>query len=174
MNEASDKMLPSQAAGMASTTPTAGAGLLWKAWRILQPFVVLVIVAGIFFVYGLIFKSDSPFLSSYRLTLIAKQTAIVGMGALGMTVIIISGGIDLSVGSILALAAVSLAALLREEVNPLLATLVVLAAGIAAGTLNGVIITGLRLGAVYRHAGDDACVPRAGGADRTPRQDCAR
>lgn len=123
----------------------SGPSILWKVWRILQPFVVLLIVAAIFFIYGLIFKSDSPFLSSYRLTLIAKQTAIVGMGALGMTVIIISGGIDLSVGSIMALAAVSLAAMLRDDVNPLLATLVVFAAGIAAGMLNGVIITGLRL-----------------------------
>ncbi len=92
--------------------------ILWTLWRILQPFVVLLIVAGIFFVYGLIFKSDSPFVSSYRLTLIAKQTAIVGMGALGMTVIIISGGIDLSVGSMLALAAVSLAAFMRSRIKP--------------------------------------------------------
>ena len=131
----------------AATAPATSdvAQILWTLWGILQPFIVLLIVVSIFLLYGLAFKSESPFLSSYRLTLIAKQTAIVGMGALGMTVIIISGGIDLSAGSMLALAAVTLAAALREEMNPVVATALVLAVGLAAGAVNGIIITGLRL-----------------------------
>jgi ribose transport system permease protein len=106
---------------------------------------VLLIVVAIFELYGLIFKGGSPFISSFRMTLIAKQTAMVGMGALGMTVIIISGGIDLSVGSILALAAISIAALLRDGINPAMAVLLVLAVGMAAGAINGLFITALRL-----------------------------
>jgi ribose transport system permease protein len=119
--------------------------MLWTIWRVLQPFIVLLVVVGVFLLFGWLFKSNATFLSSYRLTLIAKQTAIVGMGALGMTVIIISGGIDLSVGAILALAAVALAAGLRDGMNPVLITLLVLAIGMAAGAINGILVTGLRL-----------------------------
>jgi ribose transport system permease protein len=79
------------------------------------------------------------------MTLIAKQTAIVGMGALGMTVIIAAGGIDLSVGSMLALTSVVLASCLRAGMHPLLALLATLLAGVLAGAVNGVLVTGLRL-----------------------------
>ena len=118
---------------------------LTTIWRFLQPFVVLLIVVAIFFLYGLRAKPDSPFLSAYRSTLIAKQTVIVGMGALGMTVIIISGGIDLSVGAILALAAVSLAVGLRDGLDPLWAAAIVLVVGTVAGAINGILVTALRL-----------------------------
>ena len=125
--------------------PSDSAWFLATAWRFLQPFVVLLIVVGIFLIYGWRAKPDTQFLSAFRMTLIAKQTAIVGMGSLGMTVIIISGGIDLSVGAILALAAVALAVALRDGVDPIAAAAIVLAVGTAAGALNGILVTGLRL-----------------------------
>jgi ribose transport system permease protein len=129
--------------------PTATASdpvqILWKLWLLLQPFIVLLIVVSIFGLYGVLFKPGSPFLSPFRLTLIAEQTAIVGMGALGMTLVIVSGGIDLSVGAILALAAVALATALRDGVDPFLATGIVLAIGFAVGAVNGILVTGLRL-----------------------------
>lgn len=114
-------------------------------WSLAAPFVGLLVVVVIFVTYQELFKPETTFLSSFRMTLIAKQTAIVGMGALGMTVIIISGGIDLSAGSLLALSAVSLALLLKASVEPVLAVAAVLGVGILAGAMNGVIITGLRL-----------------------------
>lgn len=119
--------------------------IIWKLWLFFQPFIVLLIVVAIFGVYGLFFKPEAAFLSSFRLTTIAEQTAVVGMGALGMTVVIIGGGIDLSVGAILALCAVVLATALREGVNPILATGIALAIGFAAGAINGFLVTGLRL-----------------------------
>ena len=114
-------------------------------WSLVAPFVGLLVVVVIFVTYQELYKPEAVFLSTFRMTLIAKQTAIVGMGALGMTVIIISGGIDLSAGSLLALSAVALAVLLEASVQPVLAVAAVLGVGIVAGAMNGVLITGLRL-----------------------------
>jgi len=121
------------------------AGLRGSAWSLLQPFIGLALVALIFVGYQIAFRSDTPFLSAFRLTLIAKQTAIVAMGALGMTVIIVSAGIDLSAGSLVALASVVLAKALQGGVPPLAAVALVLGVGAIAGALNGALITGLRL-----------------------------
>ena len=57
---------------------------------------------------------DAPFHSFYNLKTIVTQTVIVGIGALGMTLIIISGCIDLSVGSLIALTTVIVAVCLRH------------------------------------------------------------
>jgi ribose transport system permease protein len=111
----------------------------------MAPFVGLGVVIAIFLIYQILERPDSPFLTPFRLTLIAKQTAIVGMGALGMTVVIIAGGIDLSAGSLLALTSVVLAVALKAGVAPLLAVAIVLVVGLSAGALNGVLVTGLRL-----------------------------
>jgi ribose/xylose/arabinose/galactoside ABC-type transport system permease subunit len=108
----------------------------------LVPFIGLLVVTLIFTAINL---PNGWFLTVFRMKLIANQTATVAMGALGMTVIIISGGIDLSVGSLLALCSVSLAAMLRAGVDPMLAVFLVLSIGMAAGAFNGVLITGLRL-----------------------------
>ena len=60
-------------------------------------------VLGLIAVYGLFAAIGPPGFSSARnLETIARQTAIVGTAALGMTLVIISGGIDLSVGSLVA------------------------------------------------------------------------
>ncbi|MBX7169153.1 MAG: ABC transporter permease [Pirellulales bacterium] len=118
----------------------------WElVWSVLGPFVGLGIVLAIFLGYQLIEQPPQPFLSKLRMTMIAKQTAIVGIGALGMTVIIISGGIDLSAGSILALTAVLLAMLLKQGVEPILALIAIVLAGIACGVFNGLLIVTLRL-----------------------------
>ncbi len=65
-------------------------------------------------------RSSSP---PANLELMARQTAIVCIAALGMTMVIVSGGIDLSVGSIVALSTVVIALLLRAGVGPLAAAL---------------------------------------------------
>jgi len=114
-------------------------------WSLVAPFVGLLVVCGIFVVYQYAVTPQNQFLSAYRMTLIAKQTAIVGVGALGMTVVIISAGIDLSAGSLMALASVTLAVSLKSGVDPRLAVLIVLAAATLAGAFNGLLITGLGL-----------------------------
>jgi ribose transport system permease protein len=85
------------------------------------------------------------FFAAANLELMARQTVIVCIAALGMTMIIVSGGIDLSVGSIVALSTVVTAVLLRQGVAPLGAALGAVAAGALCGAINGLLITQLRV-----------------------------
>jgi ribose/xylose/arabinose/galactoside ABC-type transport system permease subunit len=85
------------------------------------------------------------FFRPVNLELIARQTAIVCTAALGMTMIIVAAGIDLSVGSIIALSTVVIALLLKRDVSPLLAALGGIAAAAACGLANGVLITRLKV-----------------------------
>lgn len=78
--------------------------------------------------------------------LMLLQTAVVGTAALGATLIIISGGIDLSVGSTIALGGMIVAFLLQAGAPPLLAAL----GGIAAGALAGAAIGAMVIGHVGR------------------------
>ncbi|HEV3214655.1 MAG TPA: ABC transporter permease [Vicinamibacterales bacterium] len=91
------------------------------------------------------FLIGPQFFQPANLELMARQTAIVCVAALGMTMVIIAGGIDLSVGSIIALATVVTALLLRANVSPAMAALGAVAAGALCGAVNGVLITGLRV-----------------------------
>ena len=81
----------------------------------LFPFIGLVFVLAVFFILLLSFKDSETamkFISLGNMRSMLTKTVIVGIGALGMTLVIISGGIDLSVGSMLALGSVCLAAFL--------------------------------------------------------------
>jgi ribose/xylose/arabinose/galactoside ABC-type transport system permease subunit len=80
------------------------------------------------------------FLTSENLSNLVKQTAINGIIALGMTVVIITGGIDLSVGSVVGLAGVILAMLLKAGVPSLPASLVAVLACFGVGVFNGVMV----------------------------------
>jgi ribose/xylose/arabinose/galactoside ABC-type transport system permease subunit len=80
-----------------------------------------------------------------NLETIFRQTTIVAVAALGMTVVIVSGGIDLSVGAIIALATVVIAAALRGGAPPALAALAGIAAAVACGALNGLLVTRLNV-----------------------------
>ena len=100
----------------------------------------LVLVATIF---GLLIGSQ--FFAPGNVELMARQAAIVCMAALGMTVVIATGGIDLSVGSIIALATVVIALMLGAGYAPLPAALGGVAAAALCGAINGVLITQLRV-----------------------------
>ncbi|HZN35294.1 MAG TPA: substrate-binding domain-containing protein, partial [Pirellulaceae bacterium] len=77
---------------------------------------------------------------------IVRLSVEVGLLALALTPVIVSGGIDLSVGSLIGLSAVLFGMLWRDAHLPIpLAALVTLAAGALAGTLNGLLVTLLRL-----------------------------
>lgn len=104
------------------------------------------VLAGLVLVAVLFALLIGPrFFSGANLELMARQTAIVGVAALGMTMVIVSGGIDLSVGSVIALSTVVTALLLREGHLPLFAALGAVAAGATCGLMNGVLITSLRV-----------------------------
>jgi ribose transport system permease protein len=101
---------------------------------------------GLLFV-SIIFGSliGPRFFNGANLELIARQTAIVCTTALGMTMVIVSAGIDLSVGSVVALTTVVIAVLLRADVGPGMAALGGIVAAALCGVANGVLITGLRV-----------------------------
>jgi ribose transport system permease protein len=69
-------------------------------------------------------------------------TAII---AVGMTMLLVSGAFDLSVGSVMALASTALALLVSRGTDIPLATLLAIGIGLAIGVLNGAIVTGLRV-----------------------------
>jgi ribose transport system permease protein len=81
------------------------------------------------------------FATAANLTNVAEQSAIVGVIAIGMTFVILTGGIDLSVGSLVALVGVVIGAALRSGMPVFVAVLVGLVAGVAAGVVNGLMIT---------------------------------
>ena len=106
----------------------------------LGPLLGLLLVYGIFAVYG-----PDSFTSARNLETILRQTAIVGTAALGMTLVIIAGGIDLSVGSVIALSTVVVAQALVAGWGPVGAVLAGIVTGALCGLLNGGLITGLRV-----------------------------
>ncbi|ATA61537.1 ribose ABC transporter permease [Geobacillus stearothermophilus] len=70
-----------------------------------------------------------------------RQVSINALIAFGMTFVILTGGIDLSVGSVLALSSAITAGMMAQGMNGFVAILVGLLAGMVMGVLNGVIIT---------------------------------
>ena len=85
------------------------------------------------------------FLTVSNLLNVMEQTSINAVIAVGMTYVIISGGIDLSVGSLLALSGVLLASGLVAGLPPAVAILLGLAAGATGGLANGLLVTWGRL-----------------------------
>lgn len=85
------------------------------------------------------------FVTHDNFAIILQQTAVIGVTALGMTLVIIAGGIDLSVGSIIALGTVVIALLLQQGASPLVAALGGVAVSGLCGAISGLLITRLRL-----------------------------
>ncbi|UFJ40817.1 ABC transporter permease [Brevibacillus humidisoli] len=105
---------------------------IWAEYSVAVAFLVIVILAAL---------ADSSFLTYTNLTNILRQVSIIGIISLGMTVVMLSGGIDLSVGAVLAfVGGVALLALNGTE-SVLLALVTALLCGALIGFLNGVMIT---------------------------------
>ena len=95
----------------------------------------------IIFVLGLLFHADGAFYKWGTHRDMLRQTSVYGILACGLTVVIISGGIDLSVGSVLGLAAVVFSVLsIHWGWSPWIAVPAVLAVGAACGATSGAII----------------------------------
>ena len=126
--------------GKKSIAPTLRGALGW-AWTVVGPFAGLALIVGLF---AWLTRDSGSFLTAYNWRTISVQTVIVGTAALGMTAIMISGGIDLSVGSTVALVTVIVALLVRDwHVSVLAALALGVLLGGACGALNGALISGL-------------------------------
>ena len=94
----------------------------------------------------IVFSIMSPiFLRVENLLNILTQVSVVGIVAVGMTMVLITGGIDLSVGSIIGVACVLIAELLLNGVNTILAVVITLIVGTLLGTLNGFFINEVQI-----------------------------
>ena len=96
---------------------------------------------GLLLLCAVLWALTPHFLTLSNLLNVVQQTSINAIVAAGMTFVIISGGIDLSVGSIVALSGVALGTLLQSGYPPAVALAAALAAGISCGVLNGAFVS---------------------------------
>jgi ribose transport system permease protein len=99
---------------------------------VIVAFAAIVIIASL---------ARSEFMTQSNIMNIMRQVSIIGVISLGMTLIIISGGIDLSVGSALVLVGAATIVVLNATHSIILGLLTALAAGAVIGMINGMIIT---------------------------------
>lgn len=85
------------------------------------------------------------FLSVANILNVFRQSSINAVIAIGMTFVILTGGIDLSVGSILAFCGAVSAAMLSSGINPVLSLLVALVLGLFFGIVNGFLVSVMKL-----------------------------
>jgi len=83
---------------------------------------------------------NSTFLGENNISIMLRLAAAIGVVSVGMTFVIISGGIDLSVGSMVALSSVWMTTVATQEYGPWVMVLCALLVGLGAGLVNGVLI----------------------------------
>jgi ribose/xylose/arabinose/galactoside ABC-type transport system permease subunit len=129
-------------------------GTLGWVWNVFGPFLGLLLITVLF---AALTRESGRFITLDNWQTIAVQSVIVATAALGMTIIMIAGGIDLSVGSTVALVTVCIALLVKKVDPSLPASLrewkillpIALVAGVAVGgicgAINGALIASLRV-----------------------------
>jgi ribose transport system permease protein len=111
---------------------------LRKPSQVLRRYSVVIILLAICVILAL---STSDFLTTSNLLTVALQTSIIAIVAIGMTFTILTGGIDLSVGSMMALSGALAAGLaVRQELGTYPAIGLALLAGMLVGVVNGLLI----------------------------------
>ncbi|MDR3211937.1 MAG: ABC transporter permease [Planctomycetota bacterium] len=130
---------------MATSTDSKGASRFWSFVWELRIIIALLVICII-----LSFASDY-FLIQSNLINVLRQVSINGLLSIGMTFVILTGGIDLSVGSMLAFGGVVTASFVSNaykhvpNLHPLLAILIGLSAGVALGAVNGLVISKVKV-----------------------------
>ncbi len=113
-----------------------GAGKQIKnIFSLIGPFIGLGLILLLFSIL-----EPDKFPTFFNFLTVANQTVIVALAAMGMTFIIISGGIDLSVGSVIALVTVVTAIMIDHGFSPMIAVLAGVLSGTACGAVTGVLI----------------------------------
>jgi ribose transport system permease protein len=120
---------------MSKPVPTNSKKLFTKEWLIEQKSLIalLLLIVVVSFLNPNFFTVDN-------ILNILRQTSVNAIIAVGMTLVILTAGIDLSVGSVLALCGAFAASLIAMEVPVLIAVPTALLAGAALGAISGVII----------------------------------
>jgi ribose transport system permease protein len=120
--------------------PISPAGNRFNAAALLSKLGPLIGLIFVWVLFAALKGHDFVKWDNQRLMLL--QTAVVGTAAIGATLIIISGGIDLSVGSSIALGTVVVALLLRAGASPILAAFGGVGAGLLCGAAMGAMVIG--------------------------------
>ncbi|MEG0876796.1 MAG: ribose ABC transporter permease [Oscillospiraceae bacterium] len=113
-----------------------------SAGDIIQKFGALITLVLLVIVLSII---DKDFRSVSNLMSLLRQASVNGLIAFGMTCVILTGGIDLSVGSTVALSSLVCALMVKAGVSPILAILAALALGTLLGATSGLLVTKGRL-----------------------------
>lgn len=119
------------------TTQTVPSNRRWfsKAWLLEQKSLIALIV-----LIAVVASQSPNFFTVANLFNILQQTSVNAIMAVGMTLVILTSGIDLSVGSLLALTGAVAASLVGMEVNAFVAVAASLALGAAIGAVTGTIV----------------------------------
>jgi ribose transport system permease protein len=91
-------------------------------------------------------NKPQTFLSISNVELLLRQSTMIGIGAVGMTYVIVAGGIDLSAGSVIALSSVVGGLVFNRTQSPWAAVFACALTGVLCGTLNGVLTSKLKAG----------------------------
>lgn len=110
---------------------------LAKAKNILREMGPLI---GLILLFVVIAVLNDRFISPTNLSNLLRQVSINALISFGMTFVILTGGIDLSVGSLLALSSALLASMIKSGVNPELSIIFAALIGLGLGLLNGIIV----------------------------------
>jgi len=123
---------------------TASLAAKWLArFRKWEASGALIALIALFLALALLAPS---FLSQYNLSVVARQASFVGLVALGQTLVLLVGGIDLSVGAIAGLSAILGSLLLTQTgINPYLVLPLTAFFGLLLGSINGFFVAVLRL-----------------------------
>jgi ribose transport system permease protein len=103
------------------------------------------IFLALFVIMAVIGIVEPNFVSRDNLYLVSRQISFVAIVALGQLFVILHGGIDLSVGSIMALAGMVAGYCMKLGIPPALAVGIGISAGLVMGTINGVLIAFVRI-----------------------------
>ncbi len=128
-----------------SGRPPAGPGRIRAVFSRFASVLGLAAVLAAALLFSPVRGGRPVFLGIGNLTDILRQVSEKGILAVGMTAVVITGGIDLSVGSVLALAATMAASLLMRGYGLTETAILVLLAGAVCGALNGLVVARWRL-----------------------------
>lgn len=118
----------------------------WRDWLSSHP-EALSLLALLVLCAAMLFVSER-FFSWENLSNVARQVSINAIIATGMTIVILTGGIDLSVGSVMTLSMTFSAGAMLAGIPPWAGVLIGLGTGVAFGAINGVLIAYARLPAI--------------------------
>lgn len=115
-------------------------------WRILKRRAIFVVLIVLFILFSLL---TDKFLSVKNLLNIARQVAVLGIASVGMTFVMLIGGIDLAAGSVITIVNILVAyAMVNLGINPVLACMAGLLMAAFIGFINGFVIANLNMPAL--------------------------